>query len=193
VLIHEDPRSSGVAEWAVLAEYGTAYLESGDQAVAKAQLQAIWRNVRLLSPSARSAVSLFELGAGDAYITYEQDARLTLARGVPLEIVLPSHTIVSRPVAIAVDENISQSEMDMVQAFMAFMVSEGGQRIFNQYHLRPVDLDSQVYPPISHPFTEEHLGGWSSAYSELVEKVWQAEIEPNLELETLPVELNLGN
>jgi len=192
VLIHEDPRSSGVAEWAVLAEYGTVYLESGDQTAAKAQLQAIWRNVRLLSPSARSALSLFELGAGDAYITYEQDARLALARGVPLEIVLPSHTIISRPVAIMVDENVTQSEASMVQAFMDFMVNEEGQQIFSQYHLRPVNLESQGYPPISHPFTEEDLGGWSWAYSELVESVWQTEIEPNLELETLPVELNPG-
>jgi hypothetical protein len=29
----------------------------------------------------------------------------------------------------------------------------------------------------------EDLGGWSQAYPELVERLWQEEIEPRLELE----------
>ncbi len=191
-LIHADPRSSGVAEWALLAEYGSVYLERGDPVAAEALLQAIWKNVRLLSPSARSALSLFELGAGDAFITYEQDARLALARGVPLDIVVPSRTIIARPVAVMVDKNVKRSEVLVVQAFMDFMVAEEGQQIFSQYHLRPVNLEMENYPRIMEPFTEDNLGGWSWAYSQLVERVWQTQIEPHLDLEIIPAGLNPG-
>jgi sulfate transport system substrate-binding protein len=191
-LIHEDPRSSGAGEWALLAEFGSVYLENSDPVSAKAQLHSIWQNVGLLSPSARSALSLFELGRGDAAVTYEQDALLALARGVPLEIVVPPRTIIARPVAVMVDENVKGSEVRMVQAFLNFLTDETGQHIFDQYYLRPLSPERLRYTPIPHPFTEEDLGGWSWANSELVEGVWQAEIEPFLELEKLPVELNHG-
>ena len=60
-LLHADPRSSGAGEWSLLAEYGSALLETSDPAIAEAQLQAIWDNVRLLGPSARATLTLFEL------------------------------------------------------------------------------------------------------------------------------------
>ena len=61
-LLHADPKSSGGGQWAVLAEYGSELLRADDSAAARAQLEAIWRNVRLMAPSARSALTLFELG-----------------------------------------------------------------------------------------------------------------------------------
>jgi len=192
-LLHEDPRSSGLGEWAILAEYGSAYLENGDIAEARAQLKAIWRNVRLMAPSARSALTLFEMGASDAFLTYEQDARLAMERGVQLEFVIPSRTIVVRPVAIIIEDNVKRSEAEMVQAFMDFLVSQEGQKIFSQYHLRPVTLEAETFPQLEQPFTEDDLGGWTWAYSELVEQFWLKEIEPRLDLETMPELLNPGN
>ena len=75
-LLHADPRSSSAGEWAVLAEYGSVFLESNDRAAAVEQIEAIWRNLRLLGPSARATRTLFELGACDAFVTYEHDALL---------------------------------------------------------------------------------------------------------------------
>ena len=197
ILLHADPRSSGAAEWAVLAEYGSAFLESNDRALAEAQLKAIWQNVRLLAPSARATLTLFELGAGDAFVTYEQDARLAVERGVPLEIVTPPRTIVAQHVAVIVDDNVTSAERPMVQAFVDYLASDPGQLILRRYHLRsadfkPGDPGNDQFPELAQPFTVEDLGGWSLAYTQLVEALWQEEIEPRLDLEPAPMLLGAG-
>jgi len=185
-LLHADPRSSGAGDWAVLAEYGSALLESGDRAVAESQLKAIWRNVRLLGPSARATLTLFELGAGDALVTYEQDARLALARGVALDIVVPPRTIVAQHVAVIVDANVPPAERPVAQAFVSYLLSDAGQQAFTRYHLRPAALEIETFPPLVQPFSVEELGGWSQAYPDLVEALWQMEIEPRLDLDSAP-------
>lgn len=181
-LLHADPRDSGAGAWAVLAEYGSALLESGSQTTAQAQLKAIWQNVRLLGPSARATLTLFELGAGDAFITYEQDARLALDRSVPLEIVIPPRTIVAQHVAVIVDANVTPAERPVARALIDYLLSEAGQQILSRYHLRPVAFDSEDFPSLVQPFTVDALGGWSKAYTELVETLWQMDIEPQLDL-----------
>jgi sulfate transport system substrate-binding protein len=189
-LLHADPRSSGAGDWAVLAEYGSAWLESGSQAKAQSQLQAIWDNVRLLAPSARACLTLFELGAGDAMITYEQDARLALTRGVPLEIVLPPRTIMAQHVAIIVDDNVTLAEQPAAQALLNYLVSATGQSAFSHYHLRPATGSNAAFPSLDQPFTAAALGGWSKAYPELVEQLWEEGIEPRLKLESAVQLLN---
>jgi len=191
-LLHADPRSSGAGEWAVLAEYGSALMQSGDPAAAEAVLKATWQNVQLLGASARSTLTLFELGAGDALVTYEQDARLAAERGVPLEIIIPSRTIIAQPVAVIVDDNVSLSERPAAEAFIDFLLSNAGQQIFGRYHLRPATLEADEFPPLSQTFTVEELGGWSQAHNRLVEELWQQEIEPRLDLDPGAVLLNTG-
>lgn len=182
-LLHADPRSSGAGEWAVLAEYGSALLASGDRRVAKEQLETIWRNVRLMSSSARATMALFELGVGDALVTYEQDARLALERGATLDIVVPPRTIVAHHIAVIVDDNVTSVERPAVRAFVDFLASEAGQTILSQYHLRTRSFGGVALPEVIRPFSVEDLGGWPRAYNDLVETLWRAEIEPGLELE----------
>jgi sulfate transport system substrate-binding protein len=202
-LLHADPRSSGAGEWAVLAEIGSAVLTESSLmdspqpkdvavldpdafVVATAQLKAIWRNVRLLGPSARATLTLFELGAGDGLVTYEQDARLALERGVALEIVVPPRTIVARHVAVIVDDNVTASERPVARAFVDFLLSDAGQRIFERYHLRPGDCEGEGFAALERPITVEDLGGWSRAYDELVDGLWEKEIEPQFDLVPAP-------
>lgn len=189
-LLHADPRSSGVGEWGVLAAYGDAWLETGDRATAVAQLQAIWRNVRLLGASARAALTLFELGAGDALITYEQDAHLAQDRGASLEIVIPQRTIVAEHVAVIVDDNVTAAERPLVQAFVDFLTGAEGQAILSSYYLRTTKATS--LPPLSNTFTVTELGGWSLAYADLIDTLWQDEIEPRLNLDAAPLLLDPG-
>lgn len=183
-LLHADPRSSGGGEWAVLAEFGSALMTSDDETAAAAQLSAIWRNVCLLAPSARTTLTLFELGAGDALVTYEQDALLALERGVALDIVMPPRTIVAEPVAIIVDANVTPAERPAAEAFVRYLLSAEGQRQFADYYQRPVTGESAAFRPLTQPFSVEDLGGWSSAHRRIVETLWQEEIEPRLDLDT---------
>ena len=140
----------------------------------------------MLGPSARATLTLFELGAGDALVTYEQDARLALERGVPLEIVIPPRTIVANHVVVIVDSNVPAAERPVAQAFVSHLLSETGQQAFAEYHLRPDNLESEAFPPLSQPFTVEELGGWTLVYPRLVETLWEKEIEPRLNLEQTP-------
>ena len=181
-LLHGDPIGSGVGEWAVLAEYGSAYLETGNHDFAKTQLEAIWQNVRLLGSSARTTMALFELGAGDALITYEQDAHLARERSIPLEIIMPQRTILARHYAVIIDKNVTASERPIVEAFLDFILSDDGQKIFSDYYFRPPTNESELLPSLICSFTEDDLGGWSKAYDLLIEKYWKTKIEPNLEL-----------
>jgi ABC-type sulfate transport system substrate-binding protein len=191
-LLHADPRSSGAGQWAVLAEYGSALIESGDRAAAQEQAQAIWRNVRLLAPSARAAMTLFELGTGDALLTYEQDARLAQERGVQLEIVIPARTIVAQHVAVVVDDNVTPAERDAAEGLIRYLQSQAGQEILNRYYLRSPGTIPSLSPTLVQPFTVEELGGWPQAYADLIDTLWQKEIEPRLDLEPAPRLLDAG-
>jgi sulfate transport system substrate-binding protein len=191
-LLHAGPRSSGAGQWAVLAEYGSALQESGDRATAEMQLQAIWQNVRLLGTSARATMTLFELGAGDAFVTYEHDALLAQERCASLEVVVPPRTIVAQHVAVIVDDNVTPRERPVAQAFVDYLSSEAGQQAFSRYHMRPADLERDRFPKVAHPFTVDDLGGWSRAYVEVVETLWQTQIEPRLDLEPAPRFLDRG-
>jgi sulfate transport system substrate-binding protein len=189
-LLHADPRSSGAGEWAVLAEYGSALTESGDPALAKAQLNAIWDNVKLLAPSARAAMTLFELGAGDALVTYEQDARLAQLRDVDIEIVVPPTTIVAQHVAVMVDDNVTAAERPVAQAFIDYLSSDAGRAVFDRYYLRPASCQGEQFTKLDRPFTAGELAGWLAADSsrdgsvDVIEEIWQVEIAPRLELES---------
>jgi sulfate transport system substrate-binding protein len=189
-LLHADPSSSGAGEWVVLAEYGSVYLKTGDPDTAESQLKNIWRNVRLMGSSARTTLTLFEMGVGDALVTYEQDAFFALQRGVAMEIIHPQSTILARHFAVIVDKNVSFVERPVVEAFLAYIQSDEGQQIFKQYYFRPSTLKSDLLPALDQTFTEEDLGGWTNAYDLLIEKTWKNEIKPGLQME--PVTAYLG-
>lgn len=186
-LLHPDPRSSGAGQWALLAEYGSALLLTGDPEAAEQQLFGIWQNVKLLGGSARTTMTLFELGAGDALVTYENDAVLARERGTPLEIVTPPSSIVARHVAVIVDDNVTSVELPAARAFVDYLVSDAGQEAFRTYHLRSPNLADEEVPELAEFITADDLGGWSQAYSQLVEGVWQTRVEPMLHLDEPPV------
>jgi len=186
-LIHADPADSGFGQWALLAEYGSAFVESQDAQMAEQKLMEIWRNVRVITPSARTAMTLFELGAGDALVTCEQDARLAIDRGADLEIVVPSTSVFAQPVAILIDSNISRNEREAAEAFLEFLVSHEARQIFASYYLYAWDDVCQAFPGITNTFTVDDMGGWN----EVFRNIWQKKIEPFIEADITPSQLDV--
>jgi sulfate transport system substrate-binding protein len=185
-LLHAEPGESGAGDWAVLAEYGSAFLEHGDRDAAENLLTAIWENVTALGTSARGTLALFDLGAGDALVTYEQDALLAQDRGVPLEIVLPPRTIIAQHVAVIVDANVTSAERAAAEDFVRYLLSDAGQRTLAEYHLRPPEIGVDI--PDAEPglFTVDDLGGWSPAYHDLIEGLWKTYLAERQETRPLP-------
>ena len=191
-LLHADPRSSSAGQWAMLAEYGSVFLESSDRDAAVNQLEAIWRNLRLLGPSAQATMTLFELGACDAFVTYEHDALLAEERGVPLEVVVPPRTILASHVAVIVDDNVTSAERPAVRAFVDYLLSDAGQQLLRLYHVRPAEADNNLVPKLDQAFTVEDLGGWTQTYTRFVEGLWKKEVESHLDPEPDPRLLGTG-
>src|SRR5437667_8542844 len=123
-LIHPDPISSGGAQWSILAIYGSELVKSekqngeADHVRALQMLQAIWRNVISTPSSAREARTQFELGNGDALVTYELDALLMKEANAPIEIIIPEATILGEHLAVPIDRNISASDRPGTCAFL---------------------------------------------------------------------------
>src|SRR2546430_4405265 len=186
-LIHPDPVSSGGAQWSILAMYGSELVKSqkhsgdADRVRALQTLQAIWRNVISTPASAREARTTFELGNGDALITYELDALLMKQANskVDAEIVIPEATISSEHPAVVVDRNVSASERPVIDAFMQYLWSEEAQRAFVKFHFRSstndaLNQENKELATIKYPFTvEDRFGGWDKAYPEVIEGVFR--------------------
>jgi len=120
----------------------------------------------------------FLFGAGDALVTYEQNAVLAQVRGATLEIVIPHSTVMSEHVVVIVDENVKPWEREVVESFVAFLWSEAAQEAFTRYYFRAVideALNEAVpeFHEIERPFTVQDLGGWGQAYPEIIHGVWE--------------------
>lgn len=187
-LIHPDPVSSGGAQWSILAIYGSELKKSEaeggkkDEARALNTLKTIWRNVIATPGSAREARTQFELGQGDALITYELEALLMKDANAPFDVVIPKSTIFSEhPVAI-VDRNVTPEERPLVEAFRNFLWSEEAQKAFVKNHFRSVTNESfndtnAQFAKIEMPFTVEYFGGWSKAYPDVIEKIFRDQVQ----------------
>ena len=182
-LIHPDPVSSGGAQWSILAIYGSQLKESeastgtADQPKAVATLQAIWKNVIASPGSAREARTGFELGQGDALVTYELEGLAMKQANAPVEIVVPKSTIFSEHPVVIIDRNVTPAERPAVEAFINYLWSDDAQQAFVKNHFRSVTNESfnqahSEFAQIREPFTVEMFGGWSKAYPDVIEKIF---------------------
>ena len=79
-----------------------------------------------IEPS-RETTDLFEsIRAGDALITYEQNAWFARERGIPFEVIMPQRTILAKHYAVVIDKNVSSAERPVVEALLAFILSDEG-------------------------------------------------------------------
>ena len=189
-LIHPDPVSSGGAQWSVLAIYGSELIKSEkqtggrDEARALKTLQAIWKNVVSTPGSAREARTQFELGHGDALVTYELEGLMMKQAGGKVEIVVPESTIFSEHPAVMIDRKVTPDERPIVTAFLQYLWTDEAQAAFVKYHFRSVTNESlndanKEFAQIKLPFYVSDLGGWGKAYPDVIEKVFRDQVQKN--------------
>lgn len=186
-VIHPDPISSGGAQWSILAIYGSELKKSentgeADKTRALQTLQAIWKNVFSTPASAREARTTFELGNGDALITYELEGLLMKQANAPIEIVIPQSTIFSEHPAVVIDKNVRADKLAVVNTFIKYLWSDDAQQAFVKYHFRSVTNDAfnaanTGFGHIQLPFTIDYFGGWDKAYPEIIEQVFRDQVQ----------------
>lgn len=170
-----NPRTSGGAQWNILALYGAArrgYVEGvpqGDEAAAQQFLQAVLKNVTVMDKGARDSITNYEKGVGDVIITYENEILVGQQNGQDYEYIIPRSTIlIENPIAV-IDAHVDKhGNRQAAQAFVDFLLTRQAQEIFAKYGLRSVDPDvaqatANCYPAVEDLFTIEEFGGWSKA------------------------------
>ncbi len=179
-VVHPDPLTSGGANWALLAEYGSAARRAPgrEREAGTAALLGVWRHVAAQAASARAARTQFENGFGDVLVTYEQDVIADAASGaLPGEIVYPPSTVLSEHTLVVVDKNITPAERPLIDALVAFLWSEPAQALFVKRGFRSVDERLNGANPhfgiIRDPFLVRDFGGWDRVKKEIVDDVWK--------------------
>jgi sulfate/thiosulfate-binding protein len=187
-LIHPDPVSSGGAQWSILAIYGSELVKSekgsGERDTVRAlqTLQAIWKNVISTPGSAREARTTFELGNGDALVTYELEGLLMKQANAPIEIVVPQSTIFSEHPALIIDRNVTADKRPVVDAFLNYLWSDEAQQAFVKYHFYSITNDAlnranSEFGHIEMPFTVDYFGGWEKAYPQVIEQIFRDQVQ----------------
>ena len=174
-ILTPNPKTSGGAQWNILALYGAAKrgfvdgVPKGDDAAATTFLVSVLKNVTALDKDARSSITNFEQGVGDVAITYENEVLVGKQNGQDYELVLPRSTIlIENPVAL-VDASVQKhGNRALVEAFINFLFSKEAQTVFAQYGLRSVNPEvaqstAAQYPAVPDQFTIEFFGGWKEA------------------------------
>lgn len=180
-IVHPDPLTSGGAQWAILAEYGSAYLTLQDEEQAYDQLAGIWKNVVAQAASARSARTQFENGFGDALITYEQEALRDKSLGkLTAEIIYPESTILSEHTVVVINKNIEPEDRYVIDALLQFLWSDKAQSLFVEHGYRSIHEELNGTNPnfglIASPFVVNDLGGWQQAKQEIVDSLWMEKV-----------------
>ena len=181
-LIHADPLTSGGACWSIFSIYGSELrkTEAGEgvqnKTAARELLMGIKKNVISWQSSARKALSQFTLGYGDAFITYENDALLSLSQGEDCELIYPESTIFSEHKVVIVDKNVKEGEKEVIEAFIDFLYTRQAQLHLVEYGFRSVDDDinneHEEFSEIQLPFKVDFLGGWETARPEIIEGIF---------------------
>ena len=173
-LISPNPKTSGGARWNYLAAYGYAkQLPGGTDATAKDFVKALFRNVKVLDTGARGATTTFaERGIGDALITWENEAHLSLKElGTGrFEIITPSISILAEPSVSVVDKNVDKNNTrKLATAYLEYLYTPQAQAIVAKHFYRPRDEAAAKTATVKLAdlklFTiDEQFGGWSKAH-----------------------------
>jgi sulfate/thiosulfate transport system substrate-binding protein len=185
-VVHPDPLTSGGANWAIVAEFGSGFRGSpGGEAAGERVLAGVWKHVVAQAASARAARTQFENGFGDALVTYEQEAIYDRERGrLRADVAYPRRTILSEHTLVVVDRNIPARERAAVARFVSFLWSDEAQRIFVKFGFRTgrpeLDAANPAFGAIEDPFRIADFGGWKRARRDIVDRIWKDRVMKEL-------------
>src|SRR5882672_20022 len=175
-VITPNPKTSGGARWNYLAAWGFALKQpGGSDETARAFVQKIYANTRVLDSGARGSTTTFvERGIGDVLIAWENEAYLAVKELGPdkFEIVTPSLSILAEPPVAVVDRNVDKKgTRKTAQAYVEYLYSPEGQAIAARHYYRP--RDPAVAAQFARQFAavklftvDEIFGGWRKAQKE---------------------------
>jgi sulfate transport system substrate-binding protein len=160
-VIEPNPFTSGGARWNVMAAYGSQTAQGKSDAEAQQFLKDLFDNVTVQDKSARDSLQTFGSGKGDVLLAYENEAIAAQKKGVELEYVIPDQTIlIENPIAVTEEGKGNEK----ATAFLEFLRSEAGQKIFVEEGYRPVlesVNDEKRFPKPKQLFEIGEFGGWS--------------------------------
>lgn len=159
-VITPNPFTSGGARWNVMAAYGAESSVGKSAAKGQSYLTSLFSNVPVQDDGARAALQTFTNGKGDAILAYENEARFAQKHGQALDYTVPDKTIlIENPVAVTKDSDHPKE----AAAFLKFLYSKPGQKIFLDNGYRPIVKGvaaPDAFPQPAGLFTIDDLGGW---------------------------------
>jgi sulfate/thiosulfate-binding protein len=171
-VITPNPKTSGGARWAYLAAWGQVLEKGGDEAQARAFVQALYKNVPVLDSGARGSTTTFaQRNVGDALLAWENEAYLALKEfgADKFEIVNPGVSILAEPPVAVVDKVVDKHGTRAVaEAYLKYLYSPEGQDIAGKNFYRPRSAEAlQKYAAnfatIKLFTIDDKFGGWGKA------------------------------
>jgi sulfate transport system substrate-binding protein len=172
-ILTPNPKTSGGAQWNVMALYGAAIrgkvdgVPPGDEAAAIEFMKKVLKNVSVMDKGARESITNFENGVGDVAITYENEVLVAQQGGQEMDMVIPSSSIlIENPIAVIDTYVDKHGNREAVEAFVKFLFTPEAQTIFAENGLRSIDPEvakatADRYPPVQDLFNIKEFGGWS--------------------------------
>ena len=160
-VIEPNPFTSGGARWNVMAAYGSQIAQGRSDEEAQEFLKQLFDNVTVQDKSARDSLNTFSSGKGDVLLAYENEAIAAKRKGIELDYVVPDQTIlIENPIALTEDG----ADNENAKAFVDFVRSEEGQKIFAEEGYRPVleSVDPVEFPQPKELFEIDEFGGWKA-------------------------------
>jgi sulfate transport system substrate-binding protein len=183
-IITPNPFSSGAARWNIMAIYGSQIHQGKSEQEALDAVKTVLEKTTVQPGSARDALAAFTQGQGDVLLGYENEAIKAQEEGEDVDYVIPPSTIlIETPIAVTKDAP------EAAQAFLEFIWSDEGQKLWAENGYRPVNpdlVDPKQFPTPEDLFTIDEFGGWEKVNDEFFddETGSVAEIEKELGVST---------
>jgi len=172
-VITPNPKTSGGAQWNYLAAWEFAKRKNGgSEAKAKEFVAALYKNVPVLDSGARgSTVTFVERGIGDVFISWENEAFLSIKELGPdkFQIVVPPLSILAEPPVAVVDKVVDKrGTRKVAEAYLQYLYTEEGQEIAAKHYYRPTNAKvaakhAKDFPKVTLFTIQDAFGGWQKA------------------------------